>query len=298
MLRIGESCDVVAKTNTLKFDAWDAHDAAKKSSKATSQILPRRLTFRTNIDMTYPTATTASITQEFKPAPSCFHGDQACVWWRHLQTNLKRSHPRRWYRGPEMLNPSLIQSQVQRWHANQIHTAEVQPMPLATCLMRGVHWTSLDQKVISLFPHKCPHHLYTFSSNLKGRVPWTKNKCTGRSGTPSILQIVAEYCADIGHSRMNLDKEKRDKDYRVMMHVFRWSLKPCLLLVPQCPSASEPYQLHFHHQPRWSWWARSCNFPAQHSPTFFDGSISPRSCMTFDGCWIRIVWSWLSRSSV
>lgn len=70
---------------------------------------------RTNIDMTSPTAATAPITKEYKPTPSCSHGAQACVWRRHLQTNLKRSHQRCWYRGPEMLSspgPQFIQSQV------------------------------------------------------------------------------------------------------------------------------------------------------------------------------------------
>lgn len=69
----------------------------------------------------------------------------------------------------------------------------------------------------------------------------------------------------------------------------QWSLKPCLLLVPWCTSASEPYQLHFH---KTTYLDDHGVAISQHSPTFFEGSIPPRSCMTFNGFWINIVWSW------
>ena len=69
----------------------------------------------------------------------------------------------------------------------------------------------------------------------------------------------------------------------------QWGLKPCLLLVPWCTSASEPYQLHFH---KTTYLDDHGVAISQHSPTFFEGSIPPRSCMTFDGFGINIVWSW------
>lgn len=129
------SCDVVAKltqhTRVWYLRCrWSSEEIQQSYLKKT--CLEEWPSVRTNIDMTSPTAATAPITKEYKPTPSCSHGAQACVWRRHLQTNLKRSHQRCWYRGPEMLSspgPQFIQSQVIPGHPrfeDDIPTIQIQ----------------------------------------------------------------------------------------------------------------------------------------------------------------------------